>query len=49
MEEVFSRTEQLLGRERFQKLRRCLITLAAGKISLMLKFPLPIHSMGCLL
>lgn len=23
MEEVFSRTEQLLGRERFQKLRRC--------------------------
>lgn len=33
MEEVFSRTEQLLGRERFQKLRRChVMVLGAGGV-----------------
>ena len=33
MEEVFSRTEQLLGRERFQKLRRCHVrVLGAGGV-----------------
>ena len=33
MEEVFSRTEQLLGRERFQKLRRChVVVLGAGGV-----------------
>ena len=33
MEEVFSRTEQLLGREKFQKLRRChVMVLGAGGV-----------------
>ena len=33
MEEIFSRTEQLLGRERFQKLRRChVMVLGAGGV-----------------
>ena len=33
MEEVFSKTEQLLGRERFQKLRRChVMVLGAGGV-----------------
>lgn len=33
MEKVFSRTEQLLGRERFQKLRRChVMVLGAGGV-----------------